>query len=136
MTRLSIVTITILSLTACGSSDDDDIVAIDAPAAIDAVAIDAPPGTMATVVDCPGLTPAAEVRFQGDLLSTRAVTITTGQVVRFHSLGSHTAWHDQGLWAAGGDESTCVRFDGAGAYGFYCYFDAGNADERGTVTVQ
>lgn len=133
MTRLSIVTL--IFLTACGSSDDD-AVAIDAPAAIDAIAIDAPPGTMATVVDCVGLTPAAEVRFEGDVLSTRAVTITTGQVVRFHSLGSHTAWHDQGLWSANGDESTCVRFDEVGAYGFYCYFDMGSADERGTVTVQ
>jgi len=135
MTRLSIVTVTLLSLNACGSSDDDDV-AVDAPAAIDAVAIDAPAGTLASVVDCTGLTPAAEVRFEGDVLSTRAVAITAGQVVRFHSLGRHTAWHDQGLWSANGDESTCVRFDGAGVYGFYCYFDSVNADERGTVTVQ
>jgi plastocyanin len=136
MTRLIYITFA-LSILACGGGDDDggdDPPATDAPA-IDAPGIDAPPGTGATVVDCAGVTPIAEIRYNGDVLSARALTVARGDVVRFHSLGSHTAWHDQGLWSATGDESQCVRFDGAGSYGFYCYFHPGGAEETGTITV-
>lgn len=134
MTRLIYVTFALTTLLACGGSDDDAPPATDAPA-IDAVEIDAPAGTAATVVDCAGVTPAAEIRYDGDVLSARALTVARGGVVRFHSLGPHTAWHDQGLWSASGDEPTCVRFDGAGAYTFYCYFDMADVDETGTITV-
>jgi plastocyanin len=134
MTRLIHVTFTLTTLLACSGDDDDGAPAIDA-AAIDATEIDAPPGTAATVVDCAGVTPAAEVRYDGDTLSARTLTVARGDVVRFHSLGNHTAWHDGGLWSASGDEPQCVRFDGAGAYGFYCYFDPGELEETGTITV-
>lgn len=139
MTKLIYVTFAI-SILACGGGDDDgddDTPATDAPPTIDAPPeIDAPPGTAATVVDCAGVTPVAEIRYNGDVLSARALTVARGDVVRFHSLGSHTAWHTEGLWSASGDESQCVRFDGAGSYGFYCYFDSQDPDETGTITVQ
>ncbi len=137
MTRLIYITFA-LSILACGGGDDDgggdNPPATDAPA-IDAPGIDAPPGTAATVVDCAGVTPVAEVRYNGDVLSARALTVARGEVVRFHSLGSHTAWHTEGLWSASGDEPQCVRFDGAGSYGFYCYFDSQDPEETGTITV-
>lgn len=134
MNRLIYVTFTLATLLACGSDDDDGAPSTDAPA-IDATEIDAPPGTAATVIDCAGVTPVAEIRYDGDVLSARTLTVARGEVVRFHSLGNHTAWHDGGLWSATGDDPQCVRFDGAGAYNFYCYFDAVNVEETGTITV-
>jgi plastocyanin len=148
MLRLALVSCTVMCA-ACGGSSDDP--SVDAPVAADAAilidgapidgapidgGVDAPAGTMATVVDCAGVTPVAEIRYVGDVLTPRTTTVTVGAVVRFSQLGSHTAWETNGLWSATGDQETCVRFDGAGAYSFYCYFDMADPDEVGTVTAE
>lgn len=123
---------------ACSSGGEERRPDPDAPAATpdsSMPTIDAPPGTAATVVDCAEVTPVVDVFYQGDTLTPVTSEIAVGEVVRFRDLGSHTAWHVEGLWSASGGETQCVRFDGAGAYSFYCYFHPG-PDETGTIVVQ
>lgn len=124
----------------CGESEistPNDAPAHTTDAAADGrVGPDAPAGTAATTVDCASVTPQAEVHYAGGVLTPKSTAIGLGQVVRFHALGVHTAWHTNGLFSATGDDEVCVRFDAFGAYPFNCYFHTGTAAEDGTVTVQ
>ena len=126
MRTLLACAITSLALTtvACGGDDDDGGgTSIDAPAAT----------TTATVVDCTGVTPAATITAPGFAYTPNAVTITSGQVVKFTMPASHDAKsRTPGLFHVMFNQEQCLRFDGAGRVEFFCV----PHQFTGTITVQ
>lgn len=132
-------TLTFVVAAACGGEDGKDQPpvdgpGVDTPVSIDARSPDGPAGTAATVVDCAGATQSGDVwYYSGVGFMVPTAPIAVGQVIRFHDLETHTADHLEGLWTAGGNQEVCVRFDGAGSYGFRCYF---HSSEQFAIVVQ
>ncbi len=92
-----------------GGGDDGDGAAVDA----------APSGLSAAEVACPAQ-PAATVTTVGFAYSPATVRLAVGDVVAFTMPSSHDAASDDGLFSAGFNATTCVRFDARGTYGYHC----------------
>jgi len=108
---LSLVTAT----GACGSSSSES--------PIDAARADAPAGPAAAAVRCPA-TVAGEI----DAINPQAKnyiptsrTIRAGQVIRFNTVGDHTAKSRTNLFEVKeGSDTPCVQFNVPGTYEFFC----------------
>lgn len=106
---------------AAGGGADAMIGAPDAMAA----AIDGGPAAAVEVVACAGVTPAATITTAGLAFSPAAVTIDAGDVLRFNPSGPHNMTAgapgaSTGEFETATNVETCLRFNVAGSYPFYC----------------
>jgi plastocyanin len=101
--------------TSCGASSDEG------PA--DAARVDAPSGPAAVAVRCPG-TVAGEIDAinpNADNYIPRSRTIRAGQVIRFNTVGEHSARSRANLFEVNERSDTpCVQFNVPGTYEFFC----------------
>lgn len=96
--------------------------------------VDAEPTTAAVLeVDCAGATIAETITTQGNSYSPNAVTIASGEIVRFTPQSGHNVEStEDGLFEVAFAGEGCFRFDEPGSYGFFCTPHG----FTGTVTVQ
>lgn len=102
---LLLTTSTALSAAAC--SDDPS------PPDQDAAAL------VAREVGCPAVV-AATVTAPGFAFMPSLVTLSPGDIVKFAMPASHDARSTDDLWDADFGGETCVEFDTAGTYDYYC----------------
>jgi plastocyanin len=115
LSRLALVASLILPAAACGSSSSEG------PA--DAARADAPAGPAAMAVRCPA-TVAGEIDATNpgahNYIPTSR-TIRSGQVIRFNTVGDHSAKSRTSLFEVKeGSDTPCVQFKVPGTYEFFC----------------
>jgi plastocyanin len=123
---------TILMLFALGACGDDGGTTVQSDAPVTS-------GTTVQTVDCASNAPATTVSTQNFMFAPAAVTINSGQVVKFiledaHDLApdSGAGSTDAGLTAATG-ATACLKFTATGTFHYECGI---HNSMKGTVTVQ
>jgi plastocyanin len=85
------------------------------------------------IVPCQGATIAAEITTQGAVaFLPEDTTIDAGETVRFSPIVNHNMTSDDGLFATPTGQITCLQFNQAGDYPFFCSV---HPNMTGTVIV-
>lgn len=74
----------------------------------------------ATVVPCVGITPAVTITAPSFAFLPATTNVSPGQIVVFDMPADHDAVSRDMLWDADFSMRTCVRFDVAGTYEYFC----------------
>jgi len=101
----------VVLLASCGGDDGGAV--IDAPPGIDGSPL------MASVVSCAGVN-APVIMTSGFAYSPTSTTVSLNTVVKFTMPIDHNALSNDGLFTAGFNADTCVRFESLGTFRFHC----------------